>query len=102
MGDMGSMFDHASSFNQDLCPWAKKLPPSFNAWRMFGGSGCAFRQSPNEELTPFCASDCGIEGQSHSKESKSHSKESKSHGKQVNWSRLGAVIGVIVAAGLTG
>merc|ERR1712157_217656 len=93
---MRDMFSGASKFNQDLCSWGKKLPPSIFSFHndsygtedMFEDSGCTFQQDPNEELTPFCASDCGI--------------PRKSPGGKANWSGLSAAaVGLTVAAGLT-
>jgi len=50
--DMRFMFDGASSFNQDLCPWGE-FPtfPYENTDGMFARSGCTYQWS-------FCASYC--------------------------------------------
>ena len=69
---MDSMFEYASKFNQNLCPWSK-IPtfPYSRVSGMFLGSGCSYQSSPVKGkklvlLYPgafrngknFCASDC--------------------------------------------
>jgi hypothetical protein len=58
---MSYMFDNASSFNQNLCPWGPKLPDTFdyqyygNGYHMFFDSGCLNTTSPSGPTGPWCA-----------------------------------------------
>jgi hypothetical protein len=56
---MVGMFDGASSFNQNLCPWGPKLPSNFDyatyAPNMFESSGCLDTDSPTGPAGPWCA-----------------------------------------------
>jgi len=57
--DMREMFNGASRFNQNLCPWGAKLPGTFvystKATSMFGSSGCPNKNRPTGPTGPWCA-----------------------------------------------
>ena len=55
---MKSMFEDASSFNQDLCAWKSDFPYE-QGYAIFQDSACTFQDSPQrDQQGPFCASSC--------------------------------------------
>ena len=54
---MEGMFYGAKSFNRDLCDWRDWFPYN-NAGDIFMDSGCTFRDTPQPQIGPFCASEC--------------------------------------------
>ena len=55
---MDSMFDGATSFNQDLCACGNKCQYD-DAFDIFANTGCTYQDDPQEDKKgPFCASDC--------------------------------------------
>ena len=56
--NMKLVFRYATSFDQDLCRWVNTFPYD-SASGIFSGSGCTFRDDPQEfQQGPFCASSC--------------------------------------------
>jgi hypothetical protein len=56
--NMQNMFYQASSFNQNLCHWGRKLPANFyygSQTNMFYLSGCANKTKPTGSTGPWCA-----------------------------------------------
>jgi hypothetical protein len=51
---MEFMFDGASSFNQNLCPWGAKLPTA-SVGNMFLNSGCPNTSNPAGLTGPWCS-----------------------------------------------
>jgi hypothetical protein len=54
---MNAIFYEASSFNQNLCPWGRKLPSNFvnYAGVSFTLSGCPIKNRPTGRTGPWCA-----------------------------------------------
>jgi hypothetical protein len=54
---MDAMFNSASAFQQNLCPWGHRLRPNTNVRKMFYYTKCPSKASPSFNKTPagpFC------------------------------------------------